>query len=219
MQAHSTRTPPGRVIALLGAESTGKTTLARALRDNLAADGRTVALVEEYLREFCVRHGRTPRLEEQRSIASEQTRRIERAVAGHQFVIADTTALQIAVYSDFVFDDTTLFAESLAAHATVALTLLTALDLPWQPDGHQRDGERVRAPVDGLLRGALNRARLPFSVIHGSGPARLNAALASARCAFRLAPLPEARAQTQPRWRKYCERCGDPDCERGELAG
>lgn len=218
MQALPTRTPSGRVIALLGAESTGKTTLARALRDSLAADGASVALVEEYLREFCARQGRTPRLEEQRSIAGEQTRRIERAAANHQFVIADTTALQVAVYSDFVFDDTSLVTESLTAHATIALTLLTALDLPWQPDGHQRDGEHVRAPVDALLRGALNRARLPYSVIHGSGPARLNAALASARRAFRLEPLPQTRAQTQPRWRKICERCGDPDCERHALA-
>ena len=204
---------------MLGAESTGKTTLARALRDSLAADGASVALVEEYLREFCDLQGRTPRRDEQPSIAREQTRRIERAVADHQFVIADTTALQVAVYSDFVFDDTTLFAKSLTAHATVALTLLTALDLPWQPDGHQRDGEHVRVPVDALLRGALNRARLPFSVIHGSGPARLNAALASARSAFRLEPLALARAQTRPRWRTYCERCGDPDCERHEVAG
>ena len=64
------------VIALLGAESTGKTTLARELGTALAGRGERVAVVAEYLREFCEREGRTPRREEQRGIAAEQSRRI-----------------------------------------------------------------------------------------------------------------------------------------------
>ena len=42
--------PPGHVIALLGAESTGKTTLARELHRCLQEQGHHVALVEEALR-------------------------------------------------------------------------------------------------------------------------------------------------------------------------
>ena len=41
------------IVALLGAESTGKSTLARSLCAALAAQGRRVALVGEVLREFC----------------------------------------------------------------------------------------------------------------------------------------------------------------------
>lgn len=219
MPAQPSRNPPGRVIAVLGAESTGKTTLTRALRDSLVLRGYSVALVEEYLREFCVIHGRTPRRDEQHGIAGEQSRRIACARADHQFVIADTTALQIAVYSEFVFDDASIYAESLAAHGAVALTLLTALDLPWHPDGHQRDGEHVRAPVDKLLRGSLNRARIAYSVIHGAGPARLDAALAASRSALKLAaPALEAKTEARPRWHALCDRCGDPSCERQLLA-
>ena len=40
----------GKVVALLGAESTGKTTLASALRDALVADGHDAVVVSEYLR-------------------------------------------------------------------------------------------------------------------------------------------------------------------------
>lgn len=57
-------------VALLGAESTGKTTLAHRLREVLAAEGHRVAVVAEYLREFCDTHGRTPRPEEQAGIAA-----------------------------------------------------------------------------------------------------------------------------------------------------
>ena len=93
------------VVALLGAESTGKTTLAQELGQALDARGERVAVVGEYLREFCDREARTPRIDEQRDIAAEQTRRIAAAAHTHDIVIADTTALMIAVYSDHVFGD------------------------------------------------------------------------------------------------------------------
>ena len=65
------------VIALLGAESTGKTTLAAALGQTFRSSGKTAAVVDEYLREFCDQHARTPTQAEQHHIACEQTRRIE----------------------------------------------------------------------------------------------------------------------------------------------
>ena len=105
---------PGSVIALLGAESTGKTTLARGLVDALAAQGRRVAWVEEFLREFCLREGRTPRQHEQAAIAHTQSQRIAEAARGHDIVVADTTALMIAVYSQLLFDDDSLVAAALA---------------------------------------------------------------------------------------------------------
>lgn len=196
------------VVALLGAESTGKTTLAHALADTLAAQGHRVATVPEYLREFCDRECRTPRIDEQRGIAGEQTRRITAAAEGHEIVVADTSALMIAVYSDQVFGDTSLYDEALVAHARCDLTLLTALDLPWQADGLQRDGPQVREPVDAKVRAALARAALECAVVFGHGPVRLANALAAVE-RRRQPPAAEGR-----RWQWVCERCGDADCER-----
>lgn len=207
--------PRGFVISLLGAESTGKTTLALALRDSLAAEGRDCAVVPEYLREFCDREQRTPRIDEQRGIADEQTGRIEAAALNHKFVIADTTALMIAVYSDQVFGDTGLYAHAEAAHTrTCDLTLLTALDLPWLADGLQRDGPQVREPVDAKVRAALQRAGAPYSVVFGSGESRVAGALAAVQRAL-TPPLPDTDGSA--RWHWHCERCGDPNCERRPL--
>ena len=214
----------GFVIALLGAESTGKTTLAHALQAALAdfgaaggtaggaaGGGRRVAVVPEYLREFCDRERRTPHRDEQQPIADEQTRRIEAAAAAHDIVIADTTALMTAVYSDLVFGDTSLYPRAQAAHAHCDLTLLAALDLPWQADGLQRDGPHVREPVDARVRAALGRAGAAYSVVFGSGAVRLEAALACVERA--LAPRPDRDDDGRARWHWHCERCGDPQCE------
>lgn len=203
----------GFVIALLGAESTGKTTLAAQLRDALAADGQRVAVVWEYLREFCIDAGRTPHKEEQAGIAAEQTRRIEAARAGHDVVVADTSALMVAVYSELVFADASLYPSASAAQRAIDLTLLTSLDIPWQADGLQREGPHVQGPVDALLRAALQREGLPYAVVAGSGPHRLASAMKAVRHAMRV-PSDADEAAGNPKWRWVCERCGDADCER-----
>ena len=204
------RAAPGFVIALLGAESTGKTTLAVALRDALATGTRSVAVVDETLREFCDRNRRTPRQDEQQPIADEQTRRIDAAAREHDIVIADTTALMVAVYSDQDFGDASLYPAAQRAHARCDLTLLTALDLPWQADGLQRDGPQVREPVDARVRAALGRAGLAYSVVFGTGAARLEAALA---CVRRALGPPPAEIDASAHWHWHCERCGDAHCE------
>jgi nicotinamide riboside kinase len=198
-----------RVITLLGAESTGKTTLAAELTHALGGQGLRVARVDEYLREFCVTHGRTPAVHEQLGIAREQARRIEAAAAQHEVVVADTSALMIAVYSEWVFGDTSLYAEAEALQSRYSHTLLMALDLPWQADGLQRDGPHVRVPVTELLRASLSRAGVPYSVVSGTGQHRLASALA----AVQHRASPEAH-----RWQWVCERCGDAGCERHLLA-
>jgi nicotinamide riboside kinase len=199
-----------RVIAIVGAESTGKTTLAGDLAVALRHEGHTVTVVSEYLREFCDTHGRTPLTHEQAHIANEQTRRIAEAAQAHDIVVADTTALMIAVYSDKVFADRSLYAHAEPIQRGYALTLLTALDLPWLPDGLQRDGPQVREPVTSLVRASLARAEVPYSVIGGSGVARLESALAAVKHA------PQSSAG--PRWQWACEHCGDANCERHLLA-
>ncbi|GAA0767384.1 ATP-binding protein [Ideonella azotifigens] len=212
----------GRVIALVGAESTGKSTLAAALAPRVAElTGWPCTWVPEYLREWCDAQGRTPREAEQEAIALEQARRIELAAATHAVVLADTTPLMTAVYHRQVFGSQALDAMALAWQRRCALTLLTALDLPWEPDGLQRDGPQVRAPVDNRLRELLVGAGLAFAVVSGSGPRRLEAALDAMVPVLRLRRAPRTglltrlqdRDAAQPAWLWACDSCDQPDCE------
>ncbi len=186
------RSEPGFVVAVVGAECTGKSTLAAQLAAALQAqEGVRAVVVPEVLRAFSARLGRTPVAGEQQAIADMQTQHIAQAAARYPVVIADTTALMTAVYSEQVFGDCGLYTQASRAHRACALTLLAAPDLPWQRDGHQRDGPAVRMAVDRLLRRALDRDGIPYSTVTGTGPERLNDALTTVRRA--LAALPPDR--------------------------
>lgn len=220
---------PGAVcVAVLGAESTGKTTLARDLALALAAStgpgSVRAAWVPELLRQWCDKHGRTPQAHEQAAILQEQHARITATTANHDVVICDTTGVMTAVYSELIFGDRSLHPLAVALHRRMAFSLLTALDLPWVPDSHQRDGPQVRMPVDNAIRALLAQHALPFAVIGGCGQARLRQGLAALAPLLRqrLAPGSAAasglftRLEAGPAignpW--SCECCGDATFER-----
>lgn len=217
----------GVCVAIVGAESTGKSTLAASLSAQLAGmTGLRCAMVAEYLREWCDARGRTPRAEEQHAIAEEQQRRIEAALQLHDLVVADTTPLMTAVYSDLLFHDSSLYEAALQAHQHYALTLLTANDLPWTPDGYIRDGPHVRDPVDRLVRAALLKAGVPWSVVSGAGETRLGSALDAVTPLLLRIGTPatqglftrlQAREAAMPAWQWTCEKCDVPECEHRAL--
>ena len=212
----------GQVIAIVGAESTAKSSLAVALAARIVeSTGLTCIAVSEVLREWCDREGRTPRADEQLGIATTQQQRIDDAAATHDVVVADTTPLMIALYSLHLFGDASLLPMAIAAQRHAALTLLTALDLPWIADGLQRDGEHVREPVDRALRALLTEHGIAWSVVGGQGTARLDQAFDAATPLLARLALPQSglftrlaeRDAAMPAWRWVCEKCDMPDCE------
>jgi nicotinamide riboside kinase len=128
-------------------------------------------------------------------------------------VIADTTPLMTAVYSQMLFNDDSLNALAMAHQAMYDVTLLTGLDVPWVSDGLQRDGPHVREPVDAAVRHMLGLSDSPYQVVYGTGEQRLNNALF---CIGRQAPdwaKQLERPEPPTRWSGPCETCGDGDCE------
>ena len=174
-------------------------------------------LVPEFLREWCDAQSRTPRADEQLGIATEQARRVDASPA-HDVLIADTTPLMIAIYSDMLFDDQSLYDMALTHQRNYDVTLLTGLDLPWVADGLQRDGPHVREPVDALIRAALARGKINYQVVYGGGDARFESALkcialATATHIATTRPASAAASTSKPNQNWVCERCSDPDCE------
>lgn len=203
-------------VCLLGGESTGKSTLAQALHRHLTERHRlVVTLVPEHLRDWCARQGRAPQAHEQAALAQEQAKQISLAQAQHgvDLVLADTSALMVACYSELYFHDTSLYPSSLERQRGYDLTLLMGLDLPWVADGLFRDSPAVREASDRVLRRELQGAGIPFQTIYGKGTERLHAALRIIGHRLGQALVPEAPARQARTGNWVCERCSDPDCE------
>ena len=156
-------------IAILGAESTGKSTLAPAL----AARYGTL-WVPEYLREFVDAMGRVPFEADQPRIARTQRAREDAMAAqvatmpGAQgFLFCDTSPLMTAVYSRVYWGRVPPDLLALEAAHDYALTIVAGLDLPWVPDGLQRESEAVRERVHACLLEVLRERGIPFTLVEG----------------------------------------------------
>lgn len=151
-------------IAILGAESTGKSTLAEAL----AAHYRT-AWVPEYLREFVETFQRTPHADEQFMIATTQRQREKEAERhAHRLLFCDTTPLMTMVYSEHYFGQADTALARLAAAYDYAATIVTAPTMPWVADGMQRESGEVRQQVHARLLGKLRDAGITYRLVDGS---------------------------------------------------
>lgn len=195
-------------IAILGAESTGKSTLCHGLAKALTQAFQPAVAIDEFLREWCLAAQRTPKPCEQAAIAREQ---IQRTRAQRECtVVADTTALMTAIYSDVLFQDDGLYPEALEDLRTFDYVLLSATDLPWVSDSYLRDSPLGQQAIHQRLQEVLRTNMIAYSVIYGSGEQRLKAALSIVLPALANT---EAESASYSRWMAKCEKCSDAVCE------
>lgn len=172
-----------RRVALVGPESTGKTTLAAALAAHFGT-----TWVAEYGREHTAgmdtRPG-TPDLtpDDIRAIAREQPRREDAAArAANRLLFCDTDVLVTATWGELYFGtcppEVRAAAREAARAGRYALTLLLDTDVAWTDDGTRAHAHARRWHFE-RLRALLEEDGRPYVVVSGTGPARLAAAAAA----------------------------------------
>ena len=150
-------------VAIVGSASSGKTTLAQALALRYES-----VWVPEYLREFVETRGRVPVEADQLHIAQTQAAREDLAAArAGRFVFCDTTPLMTAVYSNHYFGRIDDALAQLVASRRYDVTFACAPDIPWQPDGLQREPEDQSAAVNAILTAELVSRGIAHVRIHG----------------------------------------------------
>jgi NadR type nicotinamide-nucleotide adenylyltransferase len=166
------RMPTARV-AILGAESTGKSTLAEAL-----AMRYQTLWVPEYLREFVETHQRVPLEHEQYLIAATQVERENTATRqASRFLFCDTTPLMTAIYSDFYFGRVDDALAALVRQRAYDFTIVTAPDSPWIADGLQRESEAVRHVIHTQLLAVLEEMGIRYLLVEGGLAQRVDRAM------------------------------------------
>jgi NadR type nicotinamide-nucleotide adenylyltransferase len=161
-------------VAILGAESTGKSTLAATLAQRYGT-----LWVPEYLREFVDSRQRTPLEKEQLPIAATQIDREEIAArSADKVLFCDTTPLMTAIYSRYYWGRVDSTLEALANGRSYDLTVVAAPDCPWSADGLQRESEEVRRIVHESLLGSLASLDIAYLLAAGTLEERVHAVAA-----------------------------------------
>lgn len=138
-------TDPYLRLGLLGGECTGKSALAERIRVETGAH-----VVGEYLRTFVETSGKPPTKEEQASIFMAQ-QDLDLHLCPSRIHIADPIPGMTAVYSVVYFDDRELLERAVEDSRRFDLLLWCDTDIPWEPDGAQRDGPEFRAAAHTVL--------------------------------------------------------------------
>ncbi len=166
-------------VALCGAESSGTTTMARAL-----ASHYHTLWVPEYGREYAESKMRGPdakvwRPDEFVSIARRQCALEDTAARqADRVLFCDTPAFATSLWHERYLGSLSPDVEAVAAPTHYALYFLTDVDIPFVQDG-TRDGEHIRHTMHRRFVDWLTERALPFTLL--SGPLEERMAVATRR--------------------------------------
>jgi NadR type nicotinamide-nucleotide adenylyltransferase len=165
-------------VCVLGAESTGTTTLAQSLAEHYGT-----VWVPEYGRDYSAEkfaRGETEwTTDEFVRIAAEQSRREDAAARdANRVLVCDTNAFATRLWHRRYVGFESDAVKAVADRARCDLYLLTGDEIPFVQDG-LRDGEHVRHEMHGWFEEALRAQPVPWRLVRGSPAERLAAATAA----------------------------------------
>jgi len=172
-----------RVIGFVGAPSTGKTTLARAVANAVGLRGLSVEFVTEYARNYIQRFGGIEECWEQLLIFDIQARREDDAMrTGADVVIAETPTFTGYAYGAAAAVDGPKAREAMhTLHRWTAERLslysqvyYVPLEIGMQKDGVRQETEAVRAKLDRMLRATLELLVPTYRIVKGTVEDRMD---------------------------------------------
>jgi NadR type nicotinamide-nucleotide adenylyltransferase len=163
-----------RRVVIVGAESTGTTTLAADLAERIGT-----IWVPEYGRQFSVEHGLEHHwTTEDFTVIARQQAAAEDAAARRApaVLVCDTDVLATSVWHERYMGRRSPVVEAMAASRLPHLYILTANDIAFVHDG-LRDGEHLRGWMTERFRGVLARTGVPWLEAGGSRHERVDQAV------------------------------------------
>ncbi len=161
-------------IAITGPESSGKTTLAKALAAHYG-----VPWVPEFAREYLEGLGR-PYVEEDLVRIAEGQREAEERSAEQKpsILICDTDLLVIRIWAREKFGRVDPRLEEMTSALPYQHALLCRPDIPWAPDP-LRENPDDRERLFAVYQTELEASKRPYVIVHGNRQERLHHAVAT----------------------------------------
>ncbi|MBX9265651.1 AAA family ATPase [Chromobacterium violaceum] len=166
-------------VAIVGPESSGKSTLAEDWAARLRELGWNAAWVEEYSRAYYADRPYVSAMSDIEAIAAGQLASEMRAEeAGAEILLCDTTALTCKIWAEVAHGRASAALLDLYRPRDYALTVLACPDIPWEPDPLRSHPTQRRWLLD-LHRQELARQGIAAVELSGARDARLARAMAA----------------------------------------
>ncbi|HCI77059.1 MULTISPECIES: AAA family ATPase [unclassified Psychrobacter] len=168
-------------VAILGAESTGKTTLCRDLAAHFGCPW-----VPEYMRTYlqakwdkehltCTWEDLLPIAQGQIELENKLAAQAAQSDHNH-YLFCDTSLFELMVYSNWYYGDCPKALTNAALTHHYDLILLTEVDIPWVADD-LRDSPHQRDEISAYFESQLTRHQKPFHRIGGDRDERVQQVL------------------------------------------
>ncbi|SLJ84603.1 AAA family ATPase [Psychrobacter sp. DAB_AL43B] len=159
-------------VAILGAESTGKTTLCRDLAAHFGS-----LWVPEYMRTYlqtkwddeqltCTWDDLLPIAQGQIELENKLAKQAAQTPDNTHYLFCDTSLFELMVYSNWYYGDCPEALTKAALTHHYDLILLTEVDIPWVADD-LRDSPHQREEISAYFTSQLNTHQIPFRQIGG----------------------------------------------------
>ncbi len=151
-------------IGVIGPESTGTTTLAKALAQQFHG-----TYVPEYAREYIERKGtRDVTFDELCEIAKHQIEQIKLTANSQQpIAIFDTDLIVTKVWFSYAFGIVPQWLNEAILRYPMDAYLLTAPDIPWQPDPARYNGsDAIRQELFDRYEAEIQALNIPYYIIN-----------------------------------------------------
>ena len=159
-------------IAIVGPESTGKSTISEQL-----ADHYQTVWVPEYARGYCEKLTAPCTWQDEINMFRGQLELEEKmARSARRILICDTTFITVKIWSDYMFGSAPQEVLDKLAHHPYDLYLLMNIDLPWQEDP-LRDFPDKREYFMEVWHTELKALNANYSLISGSDEDRIQNAI------------------------------------------
>lgn len=159
-------------IVVIGSESTGKSTLSKALAQQLKT-----SWVEEYAREYLEANGNNYCYDDLRLIAEGQIEREDKKEA-KRHLICDTDLYVLKVWSEHRFGKTCDYILQEIARRKYDAYILCNIDLPWCADPQREHPQpEMRSYFYNIYKDIVQQSGVPFIIASGNDEERLETAI------------------------------------------
>lgn len=162
-----------KIIVITGAESTGKSTLTKALAKHFGAP-----YIPEIAREYVENLTHRYNYHDVENIAKAQIQQInDLKDKGHPYIFIDTWLIITKIWFDVVFNKEPVWLKDEIQNTKIELFLICDIDIPWIPDPVRENGGENRIKLHKMYIEAISSFNFPYKLVNGLNEQRIQNAL------------------------------------------